>query len=58
MKIYILALAILNFTLVYTDPTPPIYNYAYKVAFDESYKVNSTTYRVNGQKFYDPKNNR
>ncbi len=37
---------------------PPIYNYAYRISFDEAFIVNKTTYRINGQEFYDPANNR
>lgn len=38
--------------------TAPNYNYSFHINFDESYIQNQTTYRVNGQTFYDPQNNR
>ena len=37
---------------------PPVYNYSYKINFDESFIQNKTTFRVNGQFIYDPANNR
>ena len=37
---------------------PPNYNFSYQITFDESYIVNKTTFRINGQKLYDPANNR
>lgn len=55
MKFYILLLAILSVILAVS---PPNYNYAFHINFDESVAVNKTVYRVNGQTFYDPKNNR
>ena len=36
---------------------PPLYDYAFKMNFDELYKTDKGNYEVNGQLFYDPKNN-
>ena len=36
----------------------PIYNYSYHIAYDETFVIDSVNYKVNGQKFYDPVNNR
>jgi hypothetical protein len=36
----------------------PVYNYSYRINFDESFTENRTVYRVNGQFIYDPANNR
>lgn len=55
MKSTVLLACLIAFVLAVD---PPIYNYAYKVSFDESWIVDKTTYRVNGQEFYDPANNR
>lgn len=55
MKILLLVLA---FAAVSLSVNPPVYNYSYHIAFDQAYTVNSTVYRVNGQKYYDPANNR
>lgn len=55
MKFYIILLALLS---VFLAVSPPIYNYAFHINFDEAVTVNKTVYRVNGQTFYDPKNNR
>lgn len=54
MKIIVIA-ALLCFVLAID---PPVYNFAYHINFDESWIVNKTIYEVNGQVFYDPKNNR
>jgi hypothetical protein len=55
MKTIILFIALLAVALAVS---PPIYNYAYSITFDETFIQNSTAYKVNGQTFYDPKNNR
>lgn len=55
MKFYIILLALISLFLAVD---PPIYNYAFHINFDEAVTVNKTVYRVNGQTFYDPKNNR
>ena len=58
MKMYLVLLVVLNISLAHSAPTPPNYNYAYSIHFDEAYKVANQTFRVNGQRFYDPNNNR
>lgn len=37
---------------------PPVYDYPFHITFDDIYIIANITYRVNGQTFYDPKNNR
>lgn len=37
---------------------PPTYNFSYRIAFDEIYKVDNKNYETNGVLFYDPINNR
>lgn len=51
-------LAVLACLALSLDPTPPLYNYAFKVSFDETYVINSTQYTVNGGTYYDPAKNR
>ena len=41
-----------------TDPSPPIYDYSFYTSFDDTFVIDGTSYQVNGQEFYDPKNNR
>jgi len=48
--------SILIFTVTAVDP--PVYNFSYHIAFDETYTVNKSSYEVNGLLFYDPINNR
>lgn len=55
MKICIILLTLVWFTLAVS---PPIFNYAFHINFDEAVTVNKTMYRVNGQMFYDPNNNK
>ena len=55
MKIVICLLAILAVILC---KDAPLYDYAYRISFDEAVVENKTQYKVNGQMFYDPKNNR
>jgi len=55
MKIILLFIALLAGIMAVTAPN---YNYAFHIAFDETVIQNSTAYKVNGQTFYDPKNNR
>lgn len=55
MKICIILLTLVWFTLAVS---PPIFNYAFHISFDEAVTVDKTVYRVNGQMFYDPKNNK
>jgi hypothetical protein len=55
MKLYILLVALICTAL---SVSPPIYDYAYHITFDEAATINQTVYRVNGQEFYDPNNNR
>lgn len=55
MKICIILLTLVWFTLAVS---PPIFNYAFHINFDEAVTFNKTLYRVNGQMFYDPKNNK
>jgi hypothetical protein len=51
-------LLLLALAVAFLAASPPNYNYAYHIAFDEAFTVNKTVYRVNGQTFYDPANNR
>lgn len=44
--------------LVVVTVTPPNYNYSYHITYDETFIINKTNYKVNGQKYYDPNNNR
>lgn len=55
MKTYFLLFALV---CAFIAISPPIYDYAFHITFDEAVTVNKTVYRVNGQTFYDPKNNR
>lgn len=51
-------LLLLALVTVLLAVNPPLYDYAYHITFDEAFTINKTVYRVNGQTFYDPKNNR
>jgi hypothetical protein len=53
-----LVLLLLALAATFLAVSPPNYDYGYHITFDEAVIVNKTTYRVNGQTFYDPKNNR
>lgn len=53
-----LLLAMIVLICAVSAVSPPNYNYSFHITFDEAYTINSTVYRVNGQTFYDPKNNR
>jgi hypothetical protein len=53
-----LVLLLLALAATFLAVSPPNYDYGYHITFDEAWIVNKTTYRVNGQTFYDPKNNR
>lgn len=55
MKIIILFVALLG---IITTVNPPIYDYPFSIFFDETFIKDSTAYKVNGQTFYDPRNNR
>ncbi len=46
MKLYILLVALICTAL---SVSPPIYDYAYHITFDEAATINQTVYRVNGQ---------
>ncbi len=54
MKLF--ALIVLLVGVLAVDP--PVYNYAYHISYDETFVVDKVAYRVNGQKYYDPANNR
>lgn len=49
--ILILLLAGLSFSV-----NPPVYDYPFSIAFDETIALNKTKYHVNGKLFYDPQN--
>ena len=56
MRLVLLSLALTVSSLALS---PPIYDYAFHVNFDETVVApNKTQYKVNGQTFYDPKNNK
>ena len=59
MKTAILSILVLALCVgVLSDPSPPLYDFSYYSSFDDTFVVNGTNYEVNGQQFYDPKNNR
>lgn len=56
MKV-LLAILVLALVSVYSID-PPLLSDTFRVAFDETFIVNKTAYKVNGQWFYDSTNNR